>query len=329
MTLGLKRAGFGVVGAVEIDPLAVETYRANHPEVAVWKKDIRAVPVSEVRRQLGLDLGELDLLAACPPCQGFSRMRRLNRTQAVADDRNDLILDVVRFVRCLRPKAVMFENVPGLEHDERFAKLCALLSELDYSYESCVIDAADYGVAQRRRRLLLLAVQGGSVTLGRRAQRRRTVRDAIVGLRPVGASGDVLHDLGEARSRRIRNLIAAIPKDGGSRLDLGRRRQLRCHRLCDGFKDVYGRMAWDDVAPTITGGCVNPSKGRFLHPEEHRAITLREAALLQSFPRAYHFSLTKGKFRAAELIGNALPPELVRRHALNLRRTILALEAAG
>jgi DNA (cytosine-5)-methyltransferase 1 len=106
-----------------------------------------------------------------------------------------------------------------------------------------------------------------------------------------------------------------VPKDGGSRTDLPDAMQLACHTRVDGFHDVYGRMAWDRPAPTITGGCINPSKGRFLHPEEDRAITLREAALLQSFPPGHVFSLRRGKYAAAELIGNALPPAFVRRHA--------------
>jgi DNA (cytosine-5)-methyltransferase 1 len=102
--------------------------------------------------------------------------------------------------------------------------------------------------------------------------------------------------------------------------DLGKRHLLQCHRRCDGFYDVYGRMSWEDVAPTITSGCVSPSKGRFLHPRQNRCITLREAAALQSFPRRYWFSLKRGKYSAAEMIGNAFPPELARRHALAVRR---------
>jgi DNA (cytosine-5)-methyltransferase 1 len=114
-------------------------------------------------------------------------------------------------------------------------------------------------------------------------------------------------------------MIARIPKDGGSRSALADTEQLACHQRLNGFKDIYGRMKWDAVAPTITGGCINPSKGRFLHPEEDRAITLREALLLQGFPRDFQLSLLRGKLRAAELVGNALPPPLVARHAAMLR----------
>ena len=112
-------------------------------------------------------------------------------------------------------------------------------------------------------------------------------------------SGDPLHDLKENRTPRIRRLIAAIPPDGGSRSSLRKAMQLKCHRKTDGFKDVYGRMAWALLGPNITTGCFNPSKGRFLHPCEHRAITMREAALLQSFPGDYQFPAELGKVRIA------------------------------
>ena len=119
LTLGLKQAGFRAVGAVEIDPLAVETYRANHPEVSVWETDIRDLLVSEVKETLGLGKGQLDLLAGCPPCQGFSSMRTLNGSNKVEDSRNDLVFEFLRFLEELRPKAVMMENVPGLMKDKR------------------------------------------------------------------------------------------------------------------------------------------------------------------------------------------------------------------
>ena len=115
-----------------------------------------------------------------------------------------------------------------------------------------------------------------------------------------------------------------IPANGGSRAALGVRNQLACHKRSNGFKDVYGRMAWDKPAPTITCGCINPSKGRFLHPEADRAITLREAALLQTFPKSYRFPLDEGRYPVAELIGNALPPEFIRRQAQALRELVSA-----
>jgi DNA (cytosine-5)-methyltransferase 1 len=317
LTLGLKQAGFRVVGAIEIDPLAVETYRGNHRRVTVWEEDISDVKVSDVRRRLRLRAGDLDLLAGCPPCQGFSTMTTLNGRRETNDPRNDLVLQFLRFVRGLRPKAVMLENVPGLGRDARIRRVAKELAQLGYNVTRGVLDAANYGVPQRRRRFILLAGRGMSIPFGKPARTQPTVRDA---LRRLGkrAAKDDLHNLPETRSKKIQTLIKLIPRDGGSRSDLGAKSQLACHKRCDGFKDVYGRMAWSQVSPTITGGCCNPSKGRFLHPSKHRSISLREAALLQSFPANYYFSTRRGKFPTAQMIGNALPPEFIRRHALQV-----------
>ncbi len=319
LTLGLKWAGFKVVGAVEIDSLSVETYKANHQEVKVWETDIRKLSASTVMRDTGLSLGELDLLAGCPPCQGFSSMRTLNGGRKIDDSRNDLIFDFLRFVRRLKPKAIMMENVPGLIDDKRMRDFHNELRLLGYSGDPVVLNAADYGVPQRRRRMILVAGRYGRIDPASPDKQHKTVRDTIGSMASSGRSGDPLHDLPEKRSEKIRSIIQKIPPDGGSRrTDLGEEFQLQCHQNFSGFRDVYARMWWDEVAPTITGGCINPSKGRFLHPEYDRAITLREAALLQGFPIDYHFSIKRGKYSTALLIGNALPPEFVKRHALNI-----------
>jgi DNA (cytosine-5)-methyltransferase 1 len=126
----------------------------------------------------------------------------------------------------------------------------------------------------------------------------------------------------ENRTPKVLNVIRLIPKDGGSRRDLPEEFQLECHKRCNGFKDVYGRMAWKKPAPTITGGCFNPSKGRFLHPEEDRAITMREAALLQGFPRRYKFPTTENKSAVALMIGNALPPPFIAAHGRSIKRVL-------
>jgi DNA (cytosine-5)-methyltransferase 1 len=212
------------------------------------------------------------------------------------------------------------ENVPGLARDERLELLVSQLEALGYPARCGfrILDAADYGVPQHRRRLVILAGKGTVVPFSPPSSARATVRDAIAGLPAAGRSGDALHDLPERRSPAVRALIRRIPKDGGSRLDLGAASQLPCHRRLNGFKDVYGRMAWNKPAPTITGGCHNPSKGRFLHPHDDRAITLREAALLQGFPTDYRFSLRRGKLATAAMIGNALPPLFVEVQARQL-----------
>lgn len=319
LTLGLKQAGFRVIGAVEIDRLAAETYRANHPAVRLWESDIRKLAARDVAAALRLRPGRLDLLAGCPPCQGFSALRSKNGGRIRRHPGNFLLDDFARFVRSFRPKAVMMENVPGMKGHRRLRRLLRTLNLLGYVGECRILDAADFGVPQRRRRLVLLAGRRGAVPFAAPTGPNATVRDAIGGLPPPGASGDELHDLLETRSEKVKRLIRRIPKNGGSRVALGEALQLTCHRKCDGFSDIYGRMAWNGVAPTITGGCINPSKGRFLHPSQNRAITLREAALLQSFPWSYNFKLNRGKYAAAWLIGNALPPEFSRQQALGVR----------
>ena len=196
------------------------------------------------------------------------------------------------------------------------------MAYLGYRGKFDILDAADYGVPQRRRRLIYLAGRGYEIDFAAKSNIKRTVGDVLRDLPLAGSSGDPVHDLHERRSLKVMEVIRRIPRNGGSRTNLPLSEQLECHKKCNGFKDVYGRMAWEEVAPTLTSGCFNPSKGRFLHPEENRAITMREAALLQGFPRRYKFPLTNSKSALALLIGNALPPEFIRRHALRIMQMI-------
>lgn len=311
-----------VIGAVEIDPTAADTYEQNHPEIKLWRQDVQTLTVEEVLQELHLKPGQLDLLAGCPPCQGFSSMRTRNGSLKIDDARNDLVLDFLRLVEGLRPKAVMLENVPELAKDVRMTWIMDKLGALGYytgadSFE--IRNVKDFEVPQSRRRLILMTSLRGKVDFPAQSKHKSTVRRAIGHLPPPEASDDVLHRSVMQNGSKVLELIKAIPLDGGSRNDLPEEMQLECHkRLKRGYFDVYGRMSWDAVAPTITGGCTNPSKGRFLHPQEHRAISLREAALLQGFPENYKFSLKRGRVVASLMIGNALPPAFVRHHALAL-----------
>lgn len=329
LSLGLQGAGFVVAAAVEIDRKAQETYRLNHPNVRLYAEDIRKLDPAQLLLDAGLKAGELDLLAGCPPCQGFSRLRTKNKMTSVNDDRNDLVEDFLRFIEVMHPKTVMLENVPGLAKDPRFVSMQNRLHALGYQTVVHVLDAADYSVPQRRRRLILLASRVHVPMVADKARKRLTVRAALKGMVEPGQGKDKLHGLGENRSKKVRDLIARIPKDGGSRNDLPAKYQLNCHKRSDGFSDVYGRLAWDDVAPTITSGCHNPSKGRFLHPGQNRTISLREAAVLQGFPRSYKFDVAHGKESIALMIGNALPPPFITAHANALRVGLLGPGADG
>lgn len=322
LTVGLKRAGFSVLAAVECWDAAAEAYEMNHRTVRLLKSDIRDCDPVELMRSLQVRAGDLDLLAGCPPCQGFSSLRTLNGRVPVSDRQNDLIFEFVRFAIAFLPKTILLENVPALLTDERLDRVKAILSRAGYESDAKVLDAADYGVPQRRRRLLFLASRVGPVQFPPPAKRRATVRSVIAGLPLPGDSGDALHDSQACHSPQVAKLISLIPRDGGSRNDLGPGLQLPCHQRVQGFHDIYGRMRWDDVSPTITTGCINPSKGRFLHPEQDRAISLREASLLQGFPKQYRLPLGRGRYPVAQLIGNAFPPEFVRRQAIQIRRLL-------
>lgn len=307
LSLGLGKAGFDVLAAVELNPLAVATYRKNHPITVVIQNDIQNVSGESLKHAAGLGNATLDLLAGCPPCQGFSRIKRKNKANT-DDPRNDLVLEFLRVAKELRPRMVLLENVPDLGKDWRFERMLEELNNIGYQCDWAVLNAADFGVPQRRKRLIMMASRLGSVKVPIGNGLRRTVRDYIENLEAPQRASDILQQMHLQNTPRIKNMISKIPKDGGSRTALGQKAQLPCHKRVQGFKDVYGRMKWDDVAPTLTGGCYNPSKGRFLHPAQDRPITLREAALLQTFPRKYVFPVEAGLTAVARMIGDALPP---------------------
>ncbi|MDU2859482.1 MAG: DNA cytosine methyltransferase [Streptococcus salivarius] len=322
LTVGLKMAGFEVVSAVEKEPIVSETYLQNHPDVSLLTGDIRALSPTKIMNELGLQRGQLELLAGCPPCQGFSSLRTRNKNSSVNDERNDLIFAFLDFVECFLPKVVMLENVPALAKDYRITIFCEELKKLGYFIDSnsvAIEDASYFGVPQRRRRMVMLASRLGYLPRAKKNSKKITVKDAIGDLPLPQNSDDVLHNIKENRTQKVMNIIKLVPKDGGSRSDLPYEYWLPCHKKYpNGFKDVYGRMKWDAVSPTITSGCTNPSKGRFLHPVQDRAITLREAALLQTFPKNYAFSLDRGREFAALMIGNALPPAFICAHATKI-----------
>jgi DNA (cytosine-5)-methyltransferase 1 len=320
LTQGLKQAGFNVVGAIESHPTYAESYKLNHPKTNLKLSDITKINPLEYARELGLKGGELDLLAGCPPCQGYSTIGTRNRGKK-NDPRNELVYEVLRFAVAFRPKTIMMENVPALASDDRLKRLCMKLEKVGYKIDVKVLKMSHYGVPQARRRMIMLASRLANIEVVKQEldeDKMKTVRDAIAFLPLAGQTNDPLHFDTDKRTDKVKKIISMIPKDGGSRIDLGEKYQLDCHKRTSGFRDVYGRMAWDKPSPTITGGCNNPSKGRFIHPVENRVITLREAALLQTFPIDYKFSLKSGKTGVAMMIGNALPPTFIEFHARNL-----------
>lgn len=311
VTAALKRSGFKVVVAVDNDLTACETYRLNHGEVSLHEGDIRNLRASNLPAP-----SCVDLLVVCAPCQPFSAQNR----KRGEDSRAKLVLESVKFIRKLSPKLVFFENVPGLASSQVFTKLKQRLHHAGYTLsEARMFDAADFGVPQRRNRCVLMASKSKrAITHFNKftpPKTRKTVREAIGDLLPL-RSGEVdpADSLHKARNHKqiVLDRLKHIPMDGGSRLSLPAELWLPCHKRTgnsNSFPDVYGRMWWNDVAPTLTTGCTDVTKGRFAHPEQDRAITLREAAILQGFPRDYKFAGNSSAI--ATQIGNAVPVGLV------------------
>ena len=320
---GMHQAKFKTKIAFEIDEIASKAYKLNHANTTVITKDIRNVSIAEIKRQMKGKT--IHLLAGCPPCQGFSSIRRLNRATPVDDDRNNLIMEYVRLVKALKPYTIMMENVPGLVEYDLFKKAITILrDELKYKIDFKVVNVKDYGVPQSRKRLVLVGSRLGEIKVAEPLYKKQTVRQAIESLPLPENSNDPIHKIFPVHKPHVQKRIEMTPKNGGSRKDLPKRFALKCHEADNvGFNDVYGRLRWDDYSTTITGGCLNPSKGRFLHPEQNRNISAREAAMLQSFPADYKFPTDIPKTKLALLIGNALPPMFSYYQSENIRQHIL------
>ena len=308
LTSGMHDAGFKTKVAVELEPDAVKGYDLNFPETKVIQKDIRKIKVTEIQELLGNQ--PLHLLAGCPPCQGFSRVRRLNRKANVRDERNSLVEEYFKMVKALKPLTIMMENVPGLKDYYLFKKIVKKLKDIGYCTKYEIVNVKDYGVPQRRERLVLVGSLLGEIEVAPGTGEKVTVREKIEHLSSPAETDDPLQRIVARHTEKVMERIKLTPKNGGSWSDLPEEYILTCHKKKNvGFKDVYGRLRWDDYSTTITGGCLNPSKGRFLHPEQDRVITPREATLLQSFPEDYKFPIDIPKASLALLIGNALPPQ--------------------
>lgn len=319
LSLGMEEAGFDVQFAIENNKHAIKVFEANHKNCEVIPCDITEISVNEIKKKLNGDT--LHLLAGCPPCQGFSTIRKLNKKKSKRDDRNSLIEDYLRFVEGLKPLTIMMENVPGLQDYHKFSrKLMPRLRKLGYNPHYRVVNVKKYGVPQSRKRLVLVGSILGDLKIAKGTEKKVTVRQVIGNLPIPSEALDPMQKIVANHSERIMERIKATPKDGGSWKDLPEEYWLECHKESGvGFKDVYGRLRWDDHSTTITGGCLNPSKGRFLHPEQDRVITPREASLLQTFPKNYKFSAKLPKYALAAMIGNALPPKFSYVQSANIK----------
>jgi len=312
MSRGLQRAGVRIVCGIDNDPTVLQTYKKNVHERVICQ-DIRQITAADLRPFIPPKARLI--ISVCAPCQPFSKVRKSGKRRR---DR-DLLLEVGRLVRSLRPHGLIIENVPQIARSKSrgiLGRFRTILTSAGYTFTMGVLDAQHYGVPQSRSRIVLFAVRGVRRTISLPSARKgnlTTVRMAIAGLPRIRAGGPpVHHRLHVAAALSVRNLqrIAATPRDGGDSRDWPKSLRLRCHVDSGGFYDVYGRMRWDSPSPTLTTRCISLSNGRFGHPTQQRAISLLEAALLQTFPKSYRFYGTRGEI--ARQIGNAVPIKLAR-----------------
>lgn len=306
---GLIKAGFDVQFAFDFNERAIATYRANlgnHAHVM----DAESVNPAKITTT-----EEVTLVAGGPPCQGFSVQRRGSHTDA----RNDLIFEFLRIVKGFKPKLFLMENVAALasaKNSKHFEKLKDDAERMGYVIQSKILNAADYGVPQTRKRLFVLGIRKdvkAEIVLPEAIDEPwQTVRDAIADLPSPSSETALLfpNHLPDNISALNRERISHVPP-GGGRNDIPVHLRLACHSVSvdvAGHRGVYGRLDWDKPAGTITTKCNSFTRGRFAHPVENRNITMREAARLQSFPDDFAFH--GGTVDVAHQVGNAVPPLL-------------------
>lgn len=313
LTHGLAKEGINVVAGIDVDPSCRFPYEANN-DAKFLEEDVASLSAKYVGKLF--DKNSIRLLAGCAPCQPFSTYSRSGRNRHY-DSQWSLVLDFARLVKEIKPELVTMENVPQLLEHQVFNDFIENLSE--YKIWWSVVDCSSFGVPQTRKRLVLLASLLGNENLAIKALNSKpsTVRETIEDLPPILAgqshSKDCLHAAPALSDLNMQRIKASKP--GGSWRDWPIPLRANCHKKISGstYPSVYGRMEWDKSSPTITTQSFGYGNGRFGHPEQDRAITLREAAMLQTFPRNYLFAPpnTKIKFnKMGKLIGNAVPVRL-------------------
>jgi DNA (cytosine-5)-methyltransferase 1 len=313
---GFELAGFDIALGIDFDQNAADSYQANFQNTQFIHDDIRNIKSKNIAAKLP-DWKEHDLIfCACAPCQPFSSQ---NKSRHSGDLRRSLLSETKRFIRAFRPSFIFIENVPGiqnikLEENGPFADFLQFLDRFNYQYEYRVVSSEFYGVPQQRKRLVVLARLNGrpmfpSPTHGVEGKPFAKVIDYIGNLMPLQAGesdpNDPLHAAAVIKPQNIERLKHT--PEGGDRRDWPKSLWLECHKTYDGHTDVYGRMVWEAPCKTLTTKCTSISNGRFGHPDinQHRAITFREAALLQTFPDNFEFKGNRSS--KAKQIGNAVP----------------------
>ena len=340
-SVGFREAGMDIVWALDVNPAAAKTYKKNFPKAKFNELDVNKLDIEELKREMAKYPDHLKLFCGCAPCQPFTKQKTLKMKE---DPRASLLLSFASVVEQAKPDFVFVENVPGVQkprfgEDGPFPEFLQRIKKLGYRFEKegAVVAAQDYGAAQVRHRFIFLASLHGQVkipvaTHGEEdgKQHYKTVRDVIANLPPIAAgaeyedpNGLIKNHRAAALSKKNLKRIQATPHDGGGRTswpsDSGLR--LKCHtrtttkdgekkKKYTGHTDVYGRLWWDRPSTGLTTRCISYSNGRFGHPEQDRAISVREAARIQGFPDTFEFVGNLND--QAKQVGNAVPVPLAK-----------------
>lgn len=323
LTHGFVLEGLPVVAGIDLDPACRFPYEANN-QARFVEQDIGKVTAEELNNLFGD--AELTVLAGCAPCQPFSTYAQRYETDG-KDGKWGLLYHFARLAKEANPDVITMENVPTVAKHEVFHDFVASLKELGYHVWFDVVDSSKFGVPQTRNRMVLLASKLGDIRmLPPSTIKPKTVRQAISHLRVLkageSAPRDKLHATATLSEKNLMRIKASKP--GGTWRDWPESLVADCHKAKSGktYAGVYGRMEWDKPGPTMTTQCYGFGNGRFGHPEQDRAISLREAAILQSFPRTYHFIPDGGEVNFSalgRLIGNAVPVDLGRAIARSIK----------
>lgn len=320
MSFGMQEAGIKVLAGIDYEQNCKETYEVNNQGAKFILADVFELKEDALEHQLNLKRNDDNLiLIGCSPCQYWSI---INTDRKNSEKSKNLLVEFERFVKYFNPGYVVVENVPGVLRKKKESGLetfIVWLEENNYKVHFDVHNVADYGVPQSRRRFTLIANRVSDIRISplKRLGKKITVKDKIGEANgfPKIKDGhkdetDFLHSvasLSEINKERLKY----IQKDGGNRLGFADEESLQLNCFIgrsDSFKDTFGRLWWDRPSPTITTKFFSISNGRFVHPEEDRALSLREGAVLQSFPKDYKF-FGKSIASIARIIGNAVPPE--------------------
>jgi DNA (cytosine-5)-methyltransferase 1 len=319
---GFVREGFDVVAGFDIDETCRFPYEANN-DAFFFREDIRAVTQQTINQLFGD--ADIRVLVGCAPCQPFSTyaFKSPDKEKEANNAKWSLLGEFGRLIEQVKPEIVSMENVPGLAKFDKshiFRDFLTTLEKNEYFVDYKEIYCPDYGIPQKRKRLVLLASRLSPIKIMDKThapQNYKTVKDAISDLEPLESGGVCANDpIHRAAKLSDKNLIRIRQsKQGGTWRDWSEELVLDCHRKESGktYASVYGRMEWDKPAPTMTTFCTGIGNGRFGHPEQDRAISLREAAMIQTFPRQYKFLKDGKTLNMSQLsthIGNAVPVEL-------------------